>query len=184
MNKIVNYTNTRTEIAEKKLNLIQGDIGFFICNEDYIATVESQGEEYIDFNEEIKNNYFRDCFLNANSTILFIAKTDIFEDLATLTYRFANIWYAVLSEYLPLERFGSKIRTLENKCVADFVSDVSANGNTTIGYINVGNTFNQPSYEKLINNRDKKDCCSITEEKFEEIMDKVFKYTDTLLKEV
>ena len=181
MNKIVKYLDTRAEVAELKKQLALNDIMFAICKESYIATVEKETEgEYMDFNNEIPNGYFRDCFFNANSTILFVCKTDptiTLEDTFSFTCLVANVWYAVLSEYLPLDRFGSKVRTIENKCAADFISDITPDGNTTtIGYINVGSVFEQPNYDNLVNGRDLKDCCCIDEQYFEEIMDKVFTY--------
>ena len=181
MNKIVKYLDTRAEVAAEKEKLIVDDVMFAICKENYIATLNPTGDEYVDFNNEIKTSYFRDCFLNANSTILFVCRNDVLESASSLTYLFANIWYTVLSEYVPLERFGSKIRDFNNQCVADFVSDAALEGNVTIGYINVGNTFEQPNYNNLVSNRDTKDCCYISEEYFPEIIDKVFNYINELI---
>lgn len=183
MNKIIKNIDSKNDISKIKDNLKIGDILFLICKEDFIATISSKGEEYVDFNYQIKNNYFRDCFLNANSTILFVSKTDVLLDATSLTSQIANIWYSVLSDYLPLERFRFKIRNLENFCVADFVSDTSGEGNFTIGYINLGKEFNQPEYENLTKNRDLKDCCKLDESTFAEIFDKVFEYIELLLKE-
>lgn len=184
MKKIVLNNATINDFREAKKILKKGEVLFVIAKESYIATLKDDGGEYLNFSNELPSNHFRDIFLNANNTIGFVMRTSIenvMQDNANLSYIASNVWYTVLSEFLPLERVGTKIRTLDSLCVADFVSNVVGNENITIGYINVGTEFNMPNYDNLVINRDLKGKCDISKEHFEEIIDRVFNYLAELV---
>lgn len=185
MKKIIIDGYNLEEIREAKKKLKINEVIIGTASQNYIASVNnSDSNEYINFASEIKNSYFKDCFLNQNSTVTFVMKLskDILLTDGDLTYLVSNIWYTVLSEYLPLELYASKIRTLKNECIADFVSDTShEEHNIIIGYINLGNEFISPSNEELVINRDKKGCCNVNKENFREIYNKVCTYIEKLL---
>lgn len=176
------------DIRNCKKNLKVNEVMIGTSSESYIASVKNNdSEEYINFSDEIVKSFFRDCYLEKNNTVTLIMKTSKAHLIngADLTHLVSNIWYSVLSNYLPLDRFGSKIRTLDNKCVADFVSDTShADYNVTIGYINIGNEFNIPEYDSLLLNRDVKEKCNIDSSEFNKIYDNVFNYIEEFLGEV
>lgn len=170
------------EISSTKAELLSGECLCGCSSDDYMASVSSENssDNYIDFSFEIKKGYFRDCWLEKNNTVTFIMNSpkEMLMTSTELTHLIANIWYTVLCDYLPVERFGSKIRLLNKKCVADFISEVNENGNYTIGYIHLGTELNIPSKDELILNRDPKDKCDIPKENFGEIYNKVFDYIE------
>lgn len=164
------------EVKEIKNNLLPNEGILCIANESYIATLSEETEGYLNFNNEIPVNFFRDCYLEKDNSVLLSLhiKKGIMTKARDLAISLSNVWYAVLADFLPLERLGTKIRTLDGLCVADFVADVSKEAeDIIIGYINIGTTFDQPEIESLIKNRDCKGVCNLPQESFEEILLKV-----------
>lgn len=181
MNNIIKSSCALQELKDIKNNLKINEIAFLICDTSYIATVKQEtglyeNNEYISYLDYIPSGFFRDCYLEKNNTVLFLIKLSNSNLLSKreLTELIVNIWYYVLSKYLPLERFAYKIRDLDGKCCADFIGDTSfEEENTVIGYINLGSDFNQPQLDSLIKNRDEKATMSIDMAEFEKIANEV-----------
>lgn len=181
MINIIKSSCTLQELKNIKNNLKINETAILLCDTSYIATVKQEtglyeNNEYISYSDYIPSGFFRDCYLEKNNTVLFLVKLSNSNLLSkrSLTELVANIWYYVLSKYLPLERFAYKIRDLDGKCCADFIGDTSfEEESTVIGYINLGCDFNQPQLDSLVKNRDEKASLSIDITEFEKIAEEV-----------